>query len=134
MRVLFESDAGITGNPTLHVGGEQEAVIVAAPGEAIDKAQDWVQPVAVPIAAGREELQVRGILDRTTSPLVLAREVLPITSVIVAMMVCEAPPLAIETLVWPDPAARTSRAMFCTGQVAKKSSAGEFAPCEFVSC
>ncbi len=35
-----EIDAGTRGNPTLHVGGEQEAVMLAEPGETSDIPQD----------------------------------------------------------------------------------------------
>ena len=116
----------------MHVGGEQDAEMAAAPGDVIVRPQDWVHPPAVAIAPGFDEVQVRGIFVRTTAPFVLGSELLPMTSVTVAIAVCALPPFAMFTFVSPDPAVPISRAMFCTGQVAKKSRAGDVAPDELV--
>ena len=87
MAAVEESDAGIVGNPMLQVGGEQEAVTDPAPGEGVESTQDSRQ---VPLAfntAGWDADQVRGILPRTTSPLVLGNELFPMMSVMVAKAV-----------------------------------------------
>ena len=127
------NEAGTIGNPTLQVGGEHDAVIVAAPGDRMDRVQDCVHDEPDAIAPGLEDVQVSGIFVRTMPPFVLGNELLPITSVTVAMAVCTVAPFVIETFVCPDPAAPISKAMFWTGQVEKKSRTGEVAPELFVS-
>jgi hypothetical protein len=76
-----EMDAGTTGNPTLQVGGEQEAVIEADPGSGVLTAQDSRHPVPAATVVGCEELHVNGILLSTMPPLVLDKELFPMTSV-----------------------------------------------------
>ena len=127
------NEAGTIGNPTLQVGGEHEAVIVAAPGDKMDRLQVCVHDEPGAIAPGLEDVQVSGIFVSTMPPFVFGNELLPITSVTVATAVCEVAPLSIETLVCPEPAAPISRAIFWTGQVEKKSRTGEVAPEPFVS-
>ena len=123
--------AGVIGKPTLQLGGLQDAVMVAEPGDPGLMAQDCVQVVPTGKTPGEDEVQVSGTLFRTTPPSVLGSELLPITSVRVAVMV-SAVPLEVTMLVCPDPGGPTSRLMFSIAQVAKKSSAGEFAPVESV--
>jgi hypothetical protein len=93
------SDAGTSGNPILHVGGEQDAVMAAAPGDVIVRPQDWVHPLAVAMAPGFDEVQVKGIFVRTTAPFVFGNELFPMTSVTVAIAVCALPPFAMFTFV-----------------------------------
>ena len=131
--VVVESVAGTNGNPALQVGGEQAAVTVPAPGDEVETAQDSEQLLPVGKTPGCEEVQVRGTLPRITAPLVLGRELFPITSVRVAITVCGVP-LAVTKVVCPDPAVPTSRLMFWMGQVEKKSRIGELAPCAFAYC
>jgi hypothetical protein len=50
--VCDASDWGMVGKPTLQVGGEQAAVMLAAPGEFSVSWQDSVHPVATEIAPG----------------------------------------------------------------------------------
>ena len=80
-------DAGTMGNPVLQVGGEQAAVTVADPGREGLIVHDSVQLVPTDSTLGLEELQTKGILPRIIPPLVLGRELFPMTSVIVATMV-----------------------------------------------
>ena len=129
---LVRNALGMVGNPTLQVGGEHEAVTLAEPGVERERVQDWVHPVAVAMAPGFEEVHVSGIFVSTIALLVFGKELLPMTSVTVATAVCRVPPFAIFIFVWPEPAVPISRAMFCTGQVAKKSRTGEVAPDELV--
>ena len=56
--------AGTIGNPTLQVGGVQDAVIVADPGDAGLVLQDCVHPVPMGKTPGNEEVQVKGTLLR----------------------------------------------------------------------
>jgi hypothetical protein len=82
---------------------------------------------------GWEALQVRGILLRTMPPLVLGKEVFPITSVRTAVAFSELP-LEVTKVVWVvccDPARPTSSERLWIGQVSKKSRAGEVSPWEF---
>ncbi len=104
----------------LQVGGEQEAVTDPAPAEGVEAVHESVQPVPREIAAGCDALQVSGILLNVTPLVVFARELLPITSVTVAITVCEVP-LETAKLVCSDPAWPISRAMFWIGHVSKKS-------------
>ena len=103
--------AGTMGKPALQVGGVQEAVTVADPGDAGLMLQDCVQVVPTGKTPGEEEVQVRGTLLRTTPASVLGSELFPMTSVRVAVIVC-AVPLEVTKLVCPDPAGPTSRLMF----------------------
>src|SRR5689334_22284732 len=73
--------SGMIGKPTLQVGGLQEAVTVADPGDAGLMAQDCVHVVPTGKTPGEEEVQVRGTLFRTIPPSVLGSELFPITSV-----------------------------------------------------
>ena len=110
---LVESDAGVKGYPTLQVGGEQEAVMVADPAEGTERAQDRVQPVVVPITCDCDDDHVRGVLLRTTPPSVLGSELLPMMSITVATAVCaDVDPFAAANVVRPDPGAPSSRAIF----------------------
>ena len=52
IRVCDDSDWGTVGKPTLQVGGEQAAVMLAAPGEFKVSWQDSVHPLATEIAPG----------------------------------------------------------------------------------
>jgi len=115
-----ESTGGLWGNPMLQVGGEQEAVTDPAPGDEGVAVQDRVHPVLTGTTAGCEEVQVRGILLRTIPLPLLSRELLPITSVTVAMIVSE-DPLVTENVVCCDPTWPNSSVMFWMGQVSKKS-------------
>src|SRR5579872_2910375 len=85
------SVAGTVGNPILHVGGEQEAVMVPAPGDTVVRAHVLVQDEPTFNTPGCEAVQVRGILLRTTPPLVFGKVLLPMTSVMVATAVCAVP-------------------------------------------
>lgn len=111
---LVRNALGIVGNPTLQLGGEQEAVTVALPGELRLSPQDCTQVASAPMDPGCEEVQVSGILLRTIPPSVLGRELLPIMSMTVAMTVCEpeVDPLGTLNVVRPEPAAPSSSAMF----------------------
>jgi hypothetical protein len=132
---LVDSEAGVIGYPTLHVGGEHDAVTVAVPGEDSERAHDWVQPAAVPITCGCDEVHVSGTLFRTIPLSVLGRELLPMMSIRVANTVWpDDDPLGTEKVVRVEPTAPSSRAMFWIGQVEKKSSRGAAVPLEFVIC
>src|ERR1035437_3365529 len=120
----------------LQVGGEQEAVTDPDPGKGVESAQDSKNPAPAANTPGWDALQVRGILLRTIPPLVLGKELFPITSVRTAVAFCEVP-LVVTKVVWPvggDPAAPSSSAMLWIGQVSKKSRAGDVVPCEFWYC
>ena len=54
------------GNPTLQVGGEQEAVTVPEPGDGVVTVQDCVQLVPAGTTPGWEEVHVSGTLLRIT--------------------------------------------------------------------
>src|SRR5262249_24706225 len=95
--------------------------------------QDWVHPVPTLTTPGCEEVQLRGILLRTTPPWLLGKELAPITSLRVAMTVCALPPLAAAKDVCPEPAVPSSTPMFRMGQVEKKSRTGDVAPEMLVS-
>ena len=126
---------GISGKPTLHVGGEHEAVILAAPGEESVSGHDCVQEVPKPATCGCDDAQVNGILFSTTPPLVLGSEVLPMMSRRVATTVSdEESPFAVRKEVCPLAAVFISSAMFWMGQVEKKSRAGEVWFCELAYC
>ena len=71
----------------LQVGGEQEAVTDPAPDEGVESTQDSRQVPLTFNTVGWDAVQVRGILLRTTSPLVLGKEDLPMMSVMVAKTV-----------------------------------------------
>ena len=132
MSAGVESDAGTNGNPTLQVGGEQEAVTDPEPADGVDREQDCKHPPPVAITAGCDALQVKGILLRTTPLLVFGKELLPMMSVRTAVTVW-AVPLEVTKVVWPVcwvPAGPSSRVMLWIGQVSKKSRAGDV-PCEF---
>jgi len=122
-----DSDCGTSGNPTLQVGGEHEALILAAPGAANVSWQVSVHPDPTEIALGCEDSQISGILLNTMPAFVFGSEEFPMMSVIVAKAVCEAAelPFVTEKLVCPEPTAPTSRAIFSTGHVAKKSRTGD---------
>src|ERR1700683_4902309 len=107
----------------LQVGGVQDAVIEPLPTDGVVIVQDSVQPLLVAMTAGCDEVQVSGILFRTTPFAVLGRELFPITSVRVATTVSEVP-LAETKVFCSDPAWPTSRVMFWMGQVSKKSKMG----------
>ena len=98
---VVESDAGTTGNPMLQVGGEQEAVTVPDPGNGVESAQDSRHPVPMAKTPGCEADQVRGILLRTIPPLVLGKELAPMTSVRTAVTFCVVP-LVVTKVVSPD--------------------------------
>jgi hypothetical protein len=68
------NELGIVGNPTLQVGGEHEAVMVADPGFDNVSAHDWVHPAGKVIDPGCEDVQVSGTLLSTRPPSVLGRE------------------------------------------------------------
>jgi hypothetical protein len=71
----------------LQVGGEQDAVTVPAPGDALLSSHVFVQLEETFSTLGREAVQVNGIFESTMPPLVFGRLLLPITSVIVATTV-----------------------------------------------
>ncbi len=130
-----DNDAGISGYPMLHVGGEHEAVTVAVPTDGADKPQACVHPPVVPMTCGCDDVHVRGILLSTIPLSVLGKELFPMMSTTVAITVCpEVDPFGTEKVVRPEPAAPSSSAMFWMGQVEKKSRTGEADPCEFVIC
>jgi hypothetical protein len=91
-----EMDAGMTGNPILQVGGEQDAVIEAEPGTGVLTAQDSRHPEPGATTVGWEEVQVNGILLSTMPLLVLDKELFPITSVRKAVTVWEVPLLVAK--------------------------------------
>jgi hypothetical protein len=115
-----ENAAGISGNPMLQIGGEQDAVTEPAPGSGVETVQDSWQPVPTETEAGCDADQVRGILLRTLPFPTFCREVFPSTSVTVATRVSEVP-LETEKFVCNDPAWPSSNVMFWMGQVSKKS-------------
>jgi hypothetical protein len=120
----------------LQVGGEHEALMLAAPAELSVSWQDSVQLDATEMAPGCDESQVRGILLSTILLFVFGRDELPMTSVIVAKTVCEVAevPFVNEKLVWPEPIAPTSKAMFWIGHVAKKSRTGDVCAVPAIVC
>ena len=66
---------GIVGNPTLHVGGEHDAVMFVEPGFESARVQDWVHPVlGMLMEPGCEDVQVKGVLLSTRPPSVLGSE------------------------------------------------------------
>src|SRR5215467_14911158 len=75
--------AGTVGNPTLQVGGLQEAVMEPPPGNAVAAVQDCVHPEPAFTTVGSDAVHVRGILLRVVPLELLGREVFPITSVTV---------------------------------------------------
>src|ERR1700677_1576914 len=107
--------AGFSGNPTLQVGGVQDAVVAAAPGCVVPRVQ--VVPAGHPaeaepaeMAAGSEDVQVKGGFGTAH----------PWMSTAVAVMVSDVP-LFVMKLVVPifcEPLLPSSSAMHCTGQVA----------------
>ena len=94
-----ESVVGTRGYPILQPGGEQEAVTDPAPGKGVVIVQDCRQEEAALSTAGWDEVQVNGILLRTMSLLLFGRELFPITSVRIAVAVCELP-FAATKVVW----------------------------------
>ena len=130
-----DREAGTVGYPRLHVGGEHDAVTVAVPGETSDRAHDCVQPAAVFITCGCDEVHVSGTLLKTIPLSVLGRELLPMMSMRVAITVWpDVDPLGAANVVRVEPAAPSSRAIFWIGQVEKKSSRGATVPVLFVIC
>src|SRR5258708_3662993 len=82
-----ERDAGTRGNPTLQVGGEQEAVTDPDPDDGVERPHDSWHPLGADNTPGCEALQVRGMLVRTIPPLVFGKEEFPMTSVTTALAV-----------------------------------------------
>ena len=107
--------AGFSGNPTLQVGGVQDAVIAAAPGWVVPRVQvvpagHPAEAVPAEMAAGAVDVQVKGGFGTAQ----------PWMSTAVAVMV-SAVPLLVMKLVAPilgNPFVLSSRSMHCTGQVA----------------
>ena len=93
-----ERDCGTNGNPTLQLGGEQDAVTDPEPGDGVEIVQDCRHvPVGV-TTPGSVPVQVKGILVSTTPLFVFGREVLPMMSVTTAVALCEVP-LEVAKLV-----------------------------------
>src|SRR5450631_523970 len=97
-KACVDRDKGTTGNPTLQVGGEQEAVTVPEPAKGVEMAQDSRHPAGAVRTAGWDEVQVRGILLRTSWPLVLGKELKPIKSIRTAVTVCDVPLLMAKLI------------------------------------
>lgn len=101
----------------LQVGGEQEAVIAAAPACAVEMVQavPAAHPVVPPaeIAAGEDDTQVSGGLGTMQ----------PCTSTAMAVMLSVLPLVVTKlvSLLTCSPFRLSSIAMHCTGQVSKKN-------------
>jgi hypothetical protein len=94
-----ESDSGTNGNPTLQLGGEQDAVTEPEPGDGVESVQDCKHVLVGVTTPGLLPLQVKGIFVSTTPLFVLGRDMLPMMSVTTAVAFCDVP-LEVAKLVW----------------------------------